>query len=401
MKTVNHSLWIVAMRTLGGGTLILVVAGGFLVSCHRAAPLPQLNIADSPVPRENRPELSFAPVVKKVSPSVVNIYTAKTVQQNPHLSRLSEDPIFRQFFGEAEGYGRVPRERREQSLGSGIIASQDGYILTNNHVVQGANEIKVELADERTVLDAKIVGTDPQTDVAVIKIEAQKLPTITFTNSDQIEVGDVVLAIGDPFGVGQTVTMGIVSAKDRAGMGIVDYEDFIQTDASINPGNSGGALVDIDGRLVGINTAILSRTGGNQGIGFAVPVNLARYIMERLISDGKVTRGYLGVKIQTLTPELATQLKLSGQTGALIGEVTPNSPAEKAGLKKNDVIIEFDGKGLTDSRHFRLMVAEKPPGSEVGVKVFRDGKQQTFTVELGELPSDDLFQSGGPSDTWR
>ena len=184
-------------------------------------------------------------------------------------------------------------------------------------------------------------------------------------------------------------------------MGIVDYEDFIQTDASINPGNSGGALVDIDGRLVGINTAILSRTGGNQGIGFAVPVNLARYIMERLISDGKVTRGYLGVKIQTLTPELATQLKLSGQTGTLISEVTPNSPAEKAGLKKNDVIIEFDGKGVTDSRHFRLMVAELPPGSKVGVKVFRDGKQQTFTFELGELPSDDLFQSGGPSDTWR
>jgi serine protease Do len=237
--------------------------------------------------------------------------------------------------------------------------------------------------------------------VAVIKIEAQKLPAITFTNSDQIEVGDVVLAIGDPFGVGQTVTMGIVSAKDRAGMGIVDYEDFIQTDASINPGNSGGALVDIDGRLVGINTAILSRTGGNQGIGFAVPVNLARYIMERLISDGKVTRGYLGVKMQALTPELATQLKLSGQTGALVGEVTPNSPAEKAGLKKNDVIIEFDGKGVTDSRHFRLMVAEKPPGSNVSVKVFRDGKQQTFTVELGELPSEDLFQSGGPSDTWR
>ena len=389
------------MRTFGGRILLLVVAGGSLVSCPRATPLPQLNIADAPVSRENHPELSFAPVVKKVSPSVVNIYTAKIVRENPRLSRLSEDPIFRQFFGDAEGYGRVPRERREQSLGSGIIASQDGYILTNNHVVQGADEIKVALADERTVLDAKIVGTDPQTDVAVIKMEAQKLPAITFTNSDQIEVGDVVLAIGDPFGVGQTVTMGIVSAKDRAGMGIVDYEDFIQTDASINPGNSGGALVDIDGRLVGINTAILSRTGGNQGIGFAVPVNLARNIMERLISDGKVTRGYLGVKIQTLTPELATQLKLSGQTGALIGEVTPNSPAEKAGLKKNDVIIEFDGKGVTDSRHFRLMVAEKPPGSNVSVKVFRDGKQQTFTVELGELPSEDLFQSGGPSDTWR
>ncbi len=387
--------------TLGGVTLLLVVAGGSLVSCRRVAPLPQLKIADAPVLRENQPELSFAPVVKKVSPSVVNIYTAKTVRENPSLSRLNEDPTFRQFFGDAEGYGRVARERREQSLGSGIIASQDGYILTNNHVVQGADEIKVGLADERTVLDAKIVGTDPQTDVAVIKVQAEKLPAITFTNSDGVEVGDVVLAIGDPFGVGQTVTMGIVSAKDRGGLGIEDYEDFIQTDASINPGNSGGALVDIDGRLVGISTAILSRGGGNQGIGFAIPVNLARYIMGRLISDGKVTRGYLGVKIQSLTPELATKLKLSGQTGAVVSEVTRNSPAEKAGLKKNDVLIEFDGKSVTDSRHLRLIVAEKPPGSSVSVKVFREGKEQTLTVELGTLPSEDLYQSGGPHDNWR
>ncbi len=387
--------------TLGGVTLLLVVAGGSLVSCRRVAPLPQLKIADAPVVRENQPELSFAPVVKKVSPSVVNIYTAKTVRENPSLSRLNEDPTFRQFFGDAEGYGRVARERREQSLGSGIIASQDGYILTNNHVVQGADEIKVGLADERTVLDAKIVGTDPQTDVAVIKVQAEKLPAITFTNSDGVEVGDFVLAIGDPFGVGQTVTMGIVSAKDRGGLGIEDYEDFIQTDASINPGNSGGALVDIDGRLVGISTAILSRGGGNQGIGFAIPVNLARYIMGRLISDGKVTRGYLGVKIQSLTPELATKLKLSGQTGAVVSEVTRNSPAEKAGLKKNDVLIEFDGKSVTDSRHLRLIVAEKPPGSSVSVKVFREGKEQTLTVELGTLPSEDLYQSGGPHDNWR
>jgi serine protease Do len=400
MKMANNSLRSVAM-TLGGVTLLLVVAGGSLVSCRRAAPLPPLKIADAPVLRENQPELSFAPVVKKVSPSVVNIYTAKTVRENPSLSRLNEDPTSRQFFGDAEGYGRVPRERREQSLGSGIVASQDGYILTNNHVVQGADEIKVGLADERTVLDAKIVGTDPQTDVAVIKVQAEKLPAITFTNSDGVEVGDVVLAIGDPFGVGQTVTMGIVSAKDRGGLGIEDYEDFIQTDASINPGNSGGALVDIDGRLVGISTAILSRSGGNQGIGFAVPVNLARYIMGRLISDGKVTRGYLGVKIQSLTPELATKLKLSGQTGAVVSEVTRNSPAEKAGLKKNDVLIEFDGKSVTDSRHLRLIVAEKPPGSSVSVKVFRDGKEQTLTVELGTLPSEDLYQSGGPHDNWR
>jgi serine protease Do len=291
----------------------------------------------------------------------------------------------------------VPRERREQSLGSGVIASQEGYILTNNHVVQGADEIKVALPDGRTVLDAKIVGTDPPTDVAVIKVEGQKLLAVNLGNSDQLEVGDVVLAIGDPFGVGQTVTMGIVSAKDRSGVGIVDYEDFIQTDASINPGNSGGALVDIDGRMVGINTAILSRTGGNQGIGFAVPVNLARYVMERIILEGKVRRGYLGVKVQALTPELAKQLNLSGQTGALVGEVTPNSPAEKAGLKPGDVVIEFDGKAVSDSRHLRLMVAEKAPGSKVSVKVLRDGKQHTFTVELGELPSEEMFQPDNPS----
>jgi serine protease Do len=211
-------------------------------------------------------------------------------------------------------------------------------------------------------------------------------------------VGDVVLAIGDPFGVGQTVTMGIVSAKSRGGMGFVDYEDFIQTDASINPGNSGGALVDVDGRLVGINTAILSRTGGNQGIGFAVPVNLARYVMEHIIAEGKVMRGYLGVKIQSLTPALAKEFKLPEQTGALVGEVTSDSPAEQAGLKKGDVVVEFDGKKVIDSRHLRLMVAEKAPGSTVTAKVLRDGKEQTFVVKLGELPSEAVAQPGNPSD---
>jgi serine protease Do len=292
----------------------------------------------------------------------------------------------------------VPRERREQSLGSGVIVSQDGYILTNNHVVQGADEVKVALADEKTVLDAKIVGTDSHTDVAVIKVDGQNLAAITLTNSDQLEVGDVVLAIGDPFGVGQTVTMGIVSAKDR-GMGMVDYEDFIQTDASINPGNSGGALVDANGRLAGINTAILSRSGGNQGIGFAIPVNLARSVMEHIIVEGKVKRGYLGVKILALTPALAGQLNLPGQTGALVGDVTANSPGERAGLKKGDIVIAFDGKDVTDSRHLRLMVAEKAPGSKVSIKILRDGKEQMLTAELGELPSTEtVVQPGVPDD---
>ncbi|HZC35766.1 MAG TPA: Do family serine endopeptidase, partial [Chthoniobacterales bacterium] len=314
---------------------------------------------------------------KRVSPSVVNIYTSKT---------LRLDPAVREYLREMYGFDRVPSERRQQSLGSGVIVSQDGYILTNNHVVEGAEEVKVALADEKTIYDAKIVGTDPQTDIAVVKIIAEKLPAITFADSGQIEVGDVTLAIGDPFGVGQTVTHGIVSARDRGGIGIAAYEDFIQTDASINPGNSGGALVDAEGRLLGINTAILSRTGGNQGIGFAVPVNLARYVMERIVVEGKVTRGYLGVKIQAVTSELAKKYNLSQPSGALIAEVTPGSPGERAGLKPGDVVTEFDGKSVTDSRHFQLMVAEKPPGSQVSLKVIREGKEQTLSLQLGEMP---------------
>jgi serine protease Do len=364
---------------LAGATLLLMLADGVAVFSARAAPLP--NIEDAPMARERHPELSFAAVIKKVAPSVVNIYAAKTVRENPWLSPLFKDPMLRQFFGDVYGYDRVPRERREQNLGSGIIMSQDGYILTNNHVVNGAHEIKVALADERRVLDAKVIGTDPHADVAVIKVEGQDLPAITVTDSDKLEVGDVVLAIGNPFGVGQSVTMGIVSAKGRSGMGIVDYKDFIQTDAPINPGYSGGALVDVEGRLVGISTAILSRTGDNQGIGFAIPVNLARHVMERIIDAGKVTRGCLGVKVQAA----ARKLELPEQNGALIGEVTPNSPAGAAGLKKDDVIVEFDGKTVSDGRHLRLMVTQTPPGAKISVKVLRDGKEQIFTVKLDEL----------------
>jgi serine protease Do len=296
-------------------------------------------------------------------------------------------PAIREYLRELYGSDQVPKDRREQSLGSGVIVSQDGYILTNNHVVQGADEIKVAVGEEATIYDAKVVGTDPLTDIAVIKVQADNLPSAVFGDSSKIEVGDVTIAIGDPFGVGQTVTQGIVSAKDRGGIGIANYEDFIQTDASINPGNSGGALVDAEGRLVGLNTAILSRTGGNQGIGFAVPVNLARYVMERIVVDGKVTRGYLGVKIQPLTQDLAKQSNLTERKGALIAEVTPGSPGDHAGLKPGDIVKEFDGKPVTNSLRLQLMVAEKAPGSEVTLKVIRQGKEQTLTVKLGELPS--------------
>jgi serine protease Do len=356
---------------------------------------PKLKVDNAPLAADTRAATSFSPIVKKVAPSVVNIYSTKTVRQNPGLAPFLDDPFFRQFFGIP--FESIPRERRERSLGSGVIVTEDGYILTNAHVVDGADEIKVALADDKTVYEAKVVGTDPHTDVAVIKMEGKKFPAITVTDSDLVEVGDVVLAIGNPFGVGQTVTMGIVSAKGRAGMGIVDYEDFIQTDASINPGNSGGALVDAAGRLVGINQSIISRSGGNQGIGFSIPINLARYVMERLITDGKVTRGYLGVLVQPVTPELAKEFKLPDNSGALIGEVTKDSPAEDAGLKEGDVIIEFNGKKVTDSRHLRLMASQTAPGSRVPVKLLRDGKEQQVTVKLGELPEGGLAKAdSGP-----
>jgi serine protease Do len=376
----------------------VLFSAGYSGSSWLQAAAPKLKTDAAPLAAEARPALTFGPVIKKVSPSVVNIYTAKTVRQSsPRLSPFFDDPLFRDFFGLPFGYQNIPRERREQSLGSGVIVSEDGYILTNNHVVEGADEIKVAFNDDKATYSAKVIGTDPQTDIAVIKIEGKSFPAITVTDSDRLDVGDVVLAIGNPFGVGQTVTMGIVSAKGRAGMGIVDYEDFIQTDASINPGNSGGALVDAAGRLVGINTAILSRTGGNQGIGFAVPINLARYVMERLIADGKVTRGYLGVMIQPVTPELAQEFKLRENNGALVGEVTPDSPAARAGLKEGDVVIEFNGKKVTDSKHLRLMVSQTPPDTKAPLKIIRDGKEQTLQAKLGELPTDGLSRADGRS----
>jgi serine protease Do len=384
----NSSKVLLALTLTG-----LLGVGAFLLSSLASSekskdPSPKLKLSDAPVSRDSRFTTSFAPVIKKVSPSVVNIYSNRTVKENSRRTPL-EDPFFRRFFGEGEdSRDRRPRTRQEQSLGSGVIVSEDGYILTNNHVVEGADEIKVVLADDRKEYEAKVIGTDPQTDIAILKVEDGKLPGVTVADSDKLEVGDVVLAIGNPFGVGQTVTMGIVSATGR-GVGILGqegYEDFIQTDASINPGNSGGALVDGEGRLVGINTAILSRTGGNQGVGFAVPINLARYVMDRIVSNGKVSRGQLGVAIQSVTSELAKEFNLPpDQTGALISEVLPKSPAEKAGLKEGDVVIEFNGKPVTDSRHLRLMVAQVPPDTKATLKVVRDGKEKSFTATLGEL----------------
>jgi len=306
------------------------------------------------------------------------------------------DDFLRRFFGDefpgqGQGQGRNQRRNfgvpRQQGIGSGVIATKDGYILTNNHVVDGADEVKVALQDGRE-FTAKVIGRDPKSDVAVIKIEGDNLPAVPMADSAKVEVGDVVLAVGNPFGIGQTVTTGIVSATGRANMGL-DYEDFIQTDAAINPGNSGGALVDAEGRLIGINTAILSRSGGNQGIGFAIPVNMARDVMTSLVKDGRVTRGYLGVLIQDINPALAKQFKLKDNTGALIGDVTPNSPAEKAGLKSGDVVLELNGEKVTDSRHLKLEVARIKPGESIPVKVLRDGSTKTVNVRVKEMPGNE------------
>jgi serine protease Do len=366
------------------GALIAVAAFHFTSWGKDASP--NITVETTPVNRDAKLGTSFAPIVKKAAPSVVNIYSTRIVRQrNP----LLDDPIFRQFFGGQLPNGDRERARKEQSLGSGVIISPDGYILTANHVVEGADEVKVAIDDGKKEYTAKVIGTDPPTDVAILKINATDLSAITLADSDQLEVGDIVLAIGNPFGVGQTVTMGIVSALGRNGLpGFNLYQDFIQTDAAINPGNSGGALVDAEGRLVGINTGIESSTRGNQGIGFAVPINIARHVMERLISGGKVTRGYLGIKLQDINAGLAEQFNLPDQNGALVDDVLPDTPAAKAGIKSGDVLIAFNGKSVTDSESLMLAVSECAPGASATVELLRNGHAQTVAVTLGELPAD-------------
>jgi len=375
-----------------GGALIL--AGTALAFTQKPAekseskPTPvNLVLDERPVSRDTAGRTSFAPVIKKVSPGVVRVFVTAKAQKTGFSEGADMPDMLRRFFGD-QFQGRAPKRDfgtpRHEGVGSGVIATKDGYILTNNHVVEGADEVKVALQDGRE-FTAKVVGRDPKSDVAVIKIDAKDLPAVPLADSDKVEVGDVVLAIGNPFGIGQTVTTGIVSAKGRGNMGL-DYEDFIQTDAAINPGNSGGALVDADGRLVGINTAILSRSGGNQGIGFAIPVNLARDIMGDLVKDGHVTRGYLGVMIQDLTPALVKEFKLKDNAGALIGDVTSKGPADKAGLKSGDLLVEFNGKKVTDSRHLKLEVARTHPGETVPVKILRDGTAKTLEVTVKTLP---------------
>ncbi len=408
MKTLfNHSSSRLAIFVLAGG---VVVAGSALAIDHtlkEKAKTTSVNVPldETAVPRDGLPRGSYAPIVQRVVPGVVKIETTGTtqniaMQQSPGF----DDPFWQHFFGDQ--FGRMfPRNQLgpqiTHGLGSGVIATKDGYILTNNHVVDGAKEVKVTMENGHEYT-AKVIGRDPKSDLAVVKIDAKDLPVVPMADSDKAQVGDVVLAIGNPFGVGQTVTEGIVSATDRGNVGIEAYENFIQTDAAINPGNSGGALVDIEGRLIGINTAIMSRSGGSQGVGFAIPSNSARAVMESLIAHGHVTRGYLGVMIQNVTPTLAQEFKLKDASGALIGDVVEDGPAAKAGFKPGDVVLEFDGKKVTDSRHLQLAVAGTKPGSKVPVEILRNSEKTTLDVTIKELPGTEQLaetSSGNGNDT--
>lgn len=404
--------WMVAATLLTVGIVIgFVVASdlGWLPAGH-AVPdassiAPTLPIA-RPVSTAPQPVLgggnqTFVDIAKSVKPAVVNIYATKNGRSEGSGTAPFDDPLFRKFFGD-EFFKKFehPKERKERGLGSGVIVESHGLIITNNHVVGKADEIRVTLSDKRE-FKAKLIGTDPKTDVAVVKIDATGLPTVAWADSDKLEVGEFVLAVGNPFGLTQTVTLGIVSALGRAA-GIAEYEDFIQTDAAINPGNSGGALVNVRGELVGINTAIFSQSGGNMGIGFAVPSNMAQSIMGQLVQTGKVVRGWLGVSIQELTPELASQFGVTETKGVLVSDVMDDSPAKKAGFERADVIIEYDGKSMDSPTHLRNAVAQTAVGKKVVVKLIRDKKPKTIDLTIVEQPksmSQNGDEDGGDSAT--
>lgn len=324
--------------------------------------------------------VSYAEAVEIAAPSVVNIHSRKTVIQS---SPLFDDPFFRRFFGEQFGIG--PQKREETSLGSGVIVSPQGFILTNNHVIEGADEIRVGLRDGRSA-EATIVGTDTEADLAVLKIELGDLPTITLGDSDSLRVGDVVMAIGNPFGVGQTVTLGITSATGRSELGISTFENFIQTDAAINPGNSGGALITARGELIGINTAIFSRSGGSQGIGFAIPVSLAKDSMSQIVEKGYVSRGWLGIEIQELTPQLAESFGIRGEQGVIVAGVLRGGPADQAGLQPGDIVTRLNGKPIGSARSALNAIAQTAPGQKLEVVGLRNGKPLELKATVAERP---------------
>ena len=385
-----QDLWKRPQAVILGVALAIGLGGAGFASAqylenHQALALKMAN------PDEGPSRTSFAPVVKQVLPAVVNISSSKmTKVPTEFFGEMPNDPLFRQFFGNGSNRGfAIPRqapEQREKGLGSGIIMTPGGYILTNNHVVDGASDVRVTLADRRE-FKAKVVGADAKSDIAVLKIDATNLPCITVGDSSKVQVGDYALAVGDPFGVGQTVTMGIVSATRRSHLGIEDYEDFIQTDAPINPGNSGGALVNDRGELIGVNTAIIAHgSEGNQGIGFAIPVNMARSVMQQLVEHGKVTRGYLGILPQDVTPAISKAFNDTAASGALVGDVTPNSPAQRSGVERGDIITAVNGKPVADANDLRMMISTMAPGSDARLQVLRSGAHREIAVKLDELP---------------
>ncbi|MFZ0588884.1 MAG: Do family serine endopeptidase [Bryobacteraceae bacterium] len=378
--------------SLGGG-----VIAAFMVASRSGAPVQVAVSAAGSGASAAAPAASYADMLEKVTPAVVSIYTTQVIKGEQQMPGIFNDPFFQQFFGQGFGRNMKPRNQTEHGLGSGVIISKDGYILTNNHVIDKASDIQVQLLDGRKI-KAKLVGTDKDTDIAVVKITEQDLPTISFADSTKARVGDLVFAIGNPFDVGQTVTMGIISAKSRAIGGIEKFEDFIQTDAAINPGNSGGALVNANGALVGINTAILANgSEGNQGIGFAIPVNLARNVMEQLEKGGKVTRGFIGVGLEDITPDLKQAMNLPTTRGALVREVEPGKPGAKAGLKVGDVITAVDGQTVLDPNGLTIAVIQMQPGQVAHLDVLRNGEKMKIDVTLTARPNEETArgQFGG------
>jgi len=344
--------------------------------------LPSLDVNLQQAPQTNNAQqgpVTYADAVVRAAPAVANLYTTKVVNRNARP--LFEDPQFRHFFG-----NNAPKQKRmESSLGSAVLMSPEGYLLTNNHVVLNADQIVVALKDGRETL-ARVIGSDPETDLAVLKIDLKNLPAITIGRSDSLRIGDIALAIGNPFGVGQTTTMGIISATGRNQLGLNNYEDFIQTDAAINPGNSGGALVDANGNLTGINTAIFTKSGGSQGIGFAIPINLAMEVMKSIIEHGQVIRGWLGIEVQPLTPDLAESFGLSGRPGIVVAGIFRDGPAQKAGLQLGDVILSIDGAPASDGRRSMNQVARIKPSEKISIQVMRNGKELKLTAEVGLRP---------------
>ncbi|PTN11462.1 Do family serine endopeptidase [Nitrosomonas aestuarii] len=375
-----YRLWLIFAQTVA-----ILLAIFFIVSTLRPELLPWKPRGELVTIKETTPSLietrpdSYYEAASRAMPSVVNIFTTKAVKESTHP--LLNDPVFQRFFGEQF----ESRPRRRSNLGSGVIVSPNGYILTNHHVIEAADEVEIALPDGRKV-DANVIGSDPETDLAVLKIDLEDLPAITFGQSGLAKVGDVVLAVGNPFGVGQSVTMGIIGALGRTKVGINTFEDFIQTDAAINPGNSGGALTDTAGNLIGINTAIYSRSGGSLGIGFAIPIHIAKEIMEQIIQSGSVTRGWLGVSMQDMTRELADSFGLDRATGALIAGVLKDGPAERAGIKPGDIMVAIEGQPITNSTALLNQVAALSPGDFVTVTIIRNKKEKEVQIKVGVRP---------------